>query len=339
MGNGNGRENSNGRSDISATQVISATRSNQNGNPPIIMKGTIFSNKQEIRAYIPTPPDPSTAQHVPNTRQTTPSPPVPEHSILGSPRKDESHFEDPPGDELGVYAVEGAVSEIEGRVLTLHKLPSFIVYSSSAALNCTPYMDTSAHDPGSLRKTRFRPRNCISAAVIVLLSLLHGLPAASACPSLCTCSTPPLISRIGAVYDGVIEPRKGVRMECTEAGLSSVPLVEALGDLDPAAVTSMDLSNNNLTSVPDNAFAAYPSLQYLRLSGNRISSVSPQAFEGVKLQNLYLDNNQLVGLVAGSLPDTLAELSLEDNFFITIPPAVSLIRDLQLLPILYDVAM
>lgn len=93
--------------------------------------------------------------------------------------------------------------------------------------------------PGSLRKTRFRPRNCISAAVIVLLSLLHGLPAASACPSLCTCSTPPLISRIGAVYDGVIEPRKGVRMECTEAGLSSVPLVEALGDLDPAAVTSM----------------------------------------------------------------------------------------------------
>ncbi|ROT84704.1 putative leucine-rich repeat-containing G-protein coupled receptor 6 isoform X2 [Penaeus vannamei] len=249
-------------------------------------------------------------------------------------------------------------------------------------------------------------------------------------------------------------------MECTEAGLSSVPLVEALGDLDPAAVTSMDLSNNNLTSVPDNAFAAYPSLQYLRLSGNRISSVSPQAFEGVKLQNLmptpsphsgmppplthsfipylpsldispptlrhaktypvghtpflhthfpplsrhahpslipasppapalsrhascspesfpflcistlpsqpavqaglkkkdvsssppsvdkssacgrvasfssfrrYLDNNQLVGLVAGSLPDTLAELSLEDNFFITIPPAVSLIRDLQLL--------
>ncbi|XP_070000161.1 leucine-rich repeat-containing G-protein coupled receptor 5 isoform X2 [Penaeus vannamei] len=185
--------------------------------------------------------------------------------------------------------------------------------------------------PGSLRKTRFRPRNCISAAVIVLLSQLHGLPAASACPSLCTCSTPPLISRIGAVYDGVIEPRKGVRMECTEAGLSSVPLVEALGDLDPAAVTSMDLSNNNLTSVPDNAFAAYPSLQYLRLSGNRISSVSPQAFEGVKLQNLYLDNNQLVGLVAGSLPDTLAELSLEDNFFITIPPAVSLIRDLQLL--------
>lgn len=45
----------------------------------------------------------------------------------------------------------------------------------------------------------------------------------------------------------------------------------------------------------------------------------------------YLDNNQLVGLVAGSLPETLAELSLEDNFFITIPPAVSLIRDLQML--------
>ncbi|XP_063596862.1 leucine-rich repeat-containing G-protein coupled receptor 5-like isoform X2 [Penaeus indicus] len=184
---------------------------------------------------------------------------------------------------------------------------------------------------GNNRKTRFRPRNCISAAMIVLLSLLHGFPAASACPGLCTCSTPPLISRIGAVYDGVIEPRKGVRMECTEAGLSSVPVVEALGDLDPAAVTSMDLSNNNLTSVPDHAFAAYPSLQYLRLSGNRISSVSPKAFQGVKLQNLYLDNNQLVGLVAGSLPETLAELSLEDNFFITIPPAVSLIRDLQML--------
>ncbi|XP_047485020.1 leucine-rich repeat-containing G-protein coupled receptor 5-like isoform X2 [Penaeus chinensis] len=184
---------------------------------------------------------------------------------------------------------------------------------------------------GNSRKTRFRPRNCISAAMIVLLSLLHGFPAASACPGLCTCSTPPLISRIGAVYDGVIEPRKGVRMECTEAGLSSVPVVEALGDLDPAAVTSMDLSNNNLTSVPDHAFAAYPSLQYLRLSGNRISSVSPKAFQGVKLQNLYLDNNQLVGLVAGSLPESLVELSLEDNFFITIPPAVSLIRDLQTL--------
>ncbi|XP_070000162.1 leucine-rich repeat-containing G-protein coupled receptor 5 isoform X3 [Penaeus vannamei] len=169
--------------------------------------------------------------------------------------------------------------------------------------------------PGSLRKTRFRPRNCISAAVIVLLSQLHGLPAASACPSLCTCSTPPLISRIGAVYDGVIEPRKGVRMECTEAGLSSVPLVEALGDLDPAAVTSMDLSNNNLTSVPDNAFAAYPSLQYLRLSGNRISSVSPQAFEGVKLQNLNLARNKVTHLRNGDLigNDKLLSLSLHQN--------------------------
>lgn len=31
----------------------------------------------------------------------------------------------------------------------------------------------------------------------------------------------------------------------------------------PSFFASRDLSNNNLTSVPDHAFAAYPSLQYV----------------------------------------------------------------------------
>ncbi|XP_053635707.2 lutropin-choriogonadotropic hormone receptor-like [Cherax quadricarinatus] len=86
-----------------------------------------------------------------------------------------------------------------------------------------------------------------------------------------------------------------------------------------------------MTSLPDLAFKDYPALDYLKVSGNRISSVSPKAFYRLPLHSLYLDNNHLSGLLTGSLPEDLLELSLEDNFFSSVPPSLSQLVQLQFL--------
>ncbi|XP_045592462.2 leucine-rich repeat-containing G-protein coupled receptor 4 isoform X1 [Procambarus clarkii] len=184
------------------------------------------------------------------------------------------------------------------------------------------------------KRSRWRHRRQGSwrPAVTLLVVLAAVLRPVLACPSACTCTPLSTSSRVGS--PGPREGRRakgGVRMACVGMGLSAVPTTINNDALDNATITSIDLSINNLTSLPDFAFKDYPSLGYLKVSGNRISSISPRAFHRLPLHSLYLDNNHLNGLLAGSLPEGLLELSLEDNFFNMVPACVAQLKDLQFL--------
>ena len=59
-------------------------------------------------------------------------------------------------------------------------------------------------------------------------------------------------------------------------------------------LTLVDLSSNELVSVPDRAFASQRRLQELRLGGNKISELTEKTFSGLsKLESLDLSHNFL----------------------------------------------
>ncbi|KAK4296608.1 hypothetical protein Pmani_030906 [Petrolisthes manimaculis] len=115
----------------------------------------------------------------------------------------------------------------------------------------------------------------------------------------------------------------GMIVSCVGLGLVAVPRPHQQHATnsahDPTPTTTLDLSNNNLTSLPDLAFRFFPNTTHLRVSGNRLTNVESKAFHRLPLQRLTLDNNQLSMLHPGSLPGTLLELSLEDNYFPVVP--------------------
>ncbi|KAK8392293.1 hypothetical protein O3P69_017699 [Scylla paramamosain] len=85
---------------------------------------------------------------------------------------------------------------------------------------------------------------------------------------------------------------------CAGLGLTDAP-IEFENGLE---VVYVDLSNNELSDLPDLTFANYPSLLHLRLSGNRISNIGNTAFHRLHLKELYLDNNLLTTLALMPFP-------------------------------------
>ncbi|XP_060746032.1 leucine-rich repeat-containing G-protein coupled receptor 5-like [Tachysurus vachellii] len=106
----------------------------------------------------------------------------------------------------------------------------------------------------------------------VLLSWCCGSRArTSGCPVLCTCE-----------QDGVY-----VRVDCADRGLTSPPVALS------AYTTYLDLSMNNITQLPSNAFTTLHFLEELRLAGNDLTDIPKGAFDGfVNLKTLMLQNNQ-----------------------------------------------
>ncbi|BFZ19952.1 hypothetical protein BsWGS_22992 [Bradybaena similaris] len=77
-------------------------------------------------------------------------------------------------------------------------------------------------------------------------------------------------------------------VDCSSRGLHHVP-----DDL-PAEITSLDLSNNSITSLPDLVFLRYPLLQHLNISSNYIDSLGNLSFHNLSsLVSLDLHNNSL----------------------------------------------
>ncbi|XP_045126803.1 follicle-stimulating hormone receptor-like isoform X2 [Portunus trituberculatus] len=150
-------------------------------------------------------------------------------------------------------------------------------------------------------------------ALLPLLLLLILVPRPSpACPAPCSCLPAPA---------GV---SRGVGVVCAGLGLIEVPLQLE----DGREVVYVDLSNNELSDLPDLTFANYSSLLHLRLSGNRISNIANTAFHRLQLKELYLDNNLLASL-PDALPTSLLRLSLEDNYFTTAPATLASLQSLQ----------
>ncbi|NXW63516.1 ECM2 protein, partial [Eurystomus gularis] len=98
-------------------------------------------------------------------------------------------------------------------------------------------------------------------------------------------------------------------VSCINAKLKQIPPIS-----DPD-LTSLDLTGNSITTISDEAFNGIPNLEWIDLSKNNITSpgIGPQAFKILKkLKRLYLDGNMLVHIPSG-LPSTLEEIKINDN--------------------------
>ncbi|KFP75172.1 Extracellular matrix protein 2, partial [Acanthisitta chloris] len=98
-------------------------------------------------------------------------------------------------------------------------------------------------------------------------------------------------------------------VSCINAKLTQIPPIS-----DPD-LTSLDLTGNSITTISDEAFNGIPNLEWIDLSKNNITSpgIGPKAFKILKrLKRLYLDGNMLVR-VPSELPSTLEEIKINDN--------------------------
>ncbi|XP_010190470.1 PREDICTED: extracellular matrix protein 2, partial [Mesitornis unicolor] len=98
-------------------------------------------------------------------------------------------------------------------------------------------------------------------------------------------------------------------VSCINAKLTQIPPIS-----DPD-LTSLDLTGNGITTISDEAFNGIPNLEWIDLSKNNITSpgIGPQAFKVLKkLKRLYLDGNMLVH-IPSELPSTLEEIKINDN--------------------------
>ncbi|XP_021068342.1 platelet glycoprotein Ib alpha chain [Mus pahari] len=88
---------------------------------------------------------------------------------------------------------------------------------------------------------------------------------------------------------------------------------------------NLDLSHNNLKSLPSSLGWALPALTTLDVSFNKLGSLSPGVLEGLsQLQELYLQNNDLKSLPPGLLLPTtkLRKLNLANNKLRELPPGL-----------------
>ncbi|CAH0663833.1 unnamed protein product [Chilo suppressalis] len=101
----------------------------------------------------------------------------------------------------------------------------------------------------------------------------------------------------------------GTRMDCRGAGLRRLPPLHE-------NLLSLDVSNNNISTLPRDALQPATGLRDLNLSSNRLESVSAGALAGVPLARLWLDRCALRRLPAHALRDLrhLHYLSAEDNY-------------------------
>ncbi|NXG04436.1 ECM2 protein, partial [Sakesphorus luctuosus] len=103
-------------------------------------------------------------------------------------------------------------------------------------------------------------------------------------------------------------------VSCINAKLTQIPPIS-----DPD-LTSLDLTGNSITTISDEAFNGIPNLEWIDLSKNNITSpgIGPKAFKILKkLKRLYLDGNMLVH-IPSELPSTLEEIKINDNHLHTI---------------------
>ncbi|XP_040060223.2 leucine-rich repeat-containing G-protein coupled receptor 4 [Gasterosteus aculeatus] len=104
--------------------------------------------------------------------------------------------------------------------------------------------------------------------------------------------------------------------DCSGRGLTTVPAGLR------AFTYYLDLSMNNITELPALVFKNFPYLEELRLAGNDLSFIHPEALSGLhQLKVLMLQNNQLKTVPSASLKTLLSlqSLRLDANHITTVP--------------------
>uniref|UniRef100_A0A7M4FVE3 Leucine-rich repeat-containing G-protein coupled receptor 4 n=1 Tax=Crocodylus porosus TaxID=8502 RepID=A0A7M4FVE3_CROPO len=105
-------------------------------------------------------------------------------------------------------------------------------------------------------------------------------------------------------------------VDCSGRGLPAVP------DGLSAFIHALDISMNNITKLPEDAFKNFPYLEELRLAGNDLSFIHPKALSGLKeLKVLTLQNNQLKTVPNEAIRGLsgLQSLRLDANHITTVP--------------------
>ncbi|KAF4078159.1 hypothetical protein AMELA_G00196100 [Ameiurus melas] len=100
----------------------------------------------------------------------------------------------------------------------------------------------------------------------------------------------------------------GTEISCADAGIAELPIITDLN------ITTLDLSGNNFTTFPSDAFSGLPNLEVVDLSRNFLddSSINPDLFMNLtNLRTLILDANGLETIP--HLPGSLEELRINDN--------------------------
>uniref|UniRef100_A0A3P8R9C1 Leucine-rich repeat-containing G-protein coupled receptor 4 n=1 Tax=Astatotilapia calliptera TaxID=8154 RepID=A0A3P8R9C1_ASTCA len=104
--------------------------------------------------------------------------------------------------------------------------------------------------------------------------------------------------------------------DCSGRGLTAVPTGLS------TFTYYLDLSMNNITELPAYVFKTFPYLEELRLPGNDLSFIHPEAFSGLhQLKVLMLQNNQLKTVPNSALKNlhSLQSLRLDANHITTVP--------------------
>ncbi|XP_036950565.1 leucine-rich repeat-containing G-protein coupled receptor 4 isoform X1 [Acanthopagrus latus] len=104
--------------------------------------------------------------------------------------------------------------------------------------------------------------------------------------------------------------------DCSGRGLTTVPTGLS------AFTYYLDLSMNNITELPAYVFKDFPCLEELRLAGNDLSFIHPEALSGLhQLKVLMLQNNQLKTVPSAALKNlqSLQSLRLDANHITTVP--------------------
>uniref|UniRef100_A0A8C0G7F2 Leucine-rich repeat-containing G-protein coupled receptor 4 n=1 Tax=Chelonoidis abingdonii TaxID=106734 RepID=A0A8C0G7F2_CHEAB len=105
-------------------------------------------------------------------------------------------------------------------------------------------------------------------------------------------------------------------VDCSGRGLTAVP--EGLS----AFTHALDISMNNITKLPEDAFKNFPYLEELRLAGNDLSFIHTKALSGLKeLKVLTLQNNQLKTIPKEAIRGLsgLQSLRLDANHITAVP--------------------
>ncbi|XP_048585254.1 lutropin-choriogonadotropic hormone receptor isoform X2 [Nematostella vectensis] len=156
-----------------------------------------------------------------------------------------------------------------------------------------------------------------SIIVIILLVTANGvaLKDRRAVPSACRAVQPCVCTRHS----------RGLRADCKGKSLISVP--QGL----PASVFVLDLSQNNISSLPARSFANYSQLQHLYLQSNRIRKIHKDAFVNLRrLKSLDLKENSLSEWpeLSQTLPE-LQSLFLDYNDLTVVPDGLKALSRLQ----------
>ncbi|XP_052065333.1 leucine-rich repeat-containing G-protein coupled receptor 5-like [Mytilus californianus] len=164
-----------------------------------------------------------------------------------------------------------------------------------------------------MAKRNYEKLKCVTLLMMLVYCASAGTNCENECPKFCHCS-------------GLCNSR---RVDCSGKNLTAVP------DGIPDDVVNLDLSMNNMTSFPDNAFLKFRKLEELRLAGNKLTDIPPKAFQDLYfLKVINLQHNSFTKVPAYTFQNLsyLRELDLDANYIEDVPDeAFKRCRSLQLL--------